>query len=109
MERIAGSGCRRRRCVRSAICLGDELQTRVFADGLESAEAKAFLEVLPTPEQLMPSTRIAPVWAWPETAIWEEGRRCLRRLYFVLSAANGRSRSHASVASSPTVLSPERT
>jgi hypothetical protein len=31
-----------------------EVQTRLFADGLESAEAKAFLEAMPTAEQLVP-------------------------------------------------------
>jgi hypothetical protein len=31
-----------------------ELQTRLFADCLESAEAKAFLEAMPSAEQLVP-------------------------------------------------------
>jgi hypothetical protein len=35
-----------------------EFQTQLFADSLESADAKAFLEAMPTAEQLMPAITI---------------------------------------------------
>jgi hypothetical protein len=38
-----------------------EIQTRLVADGLESADAKAFLESMPAPEQLIPEISVAEV------------------------------------------------
>jgi hypothetical protein len=38
-----------------------EIQTRVLAGGLESAEAKAFLEAMPSAEQLVPAITVAEV------------------------------------------------
>jgi hypothetical protein len=38
-----------------------EIRTRLMADGLESAEAKGFLETMPTPEKLMPALTIEEV------------------------------------------------
>jgi hypothetical protein len=35
-----------------------EFQTKLFADSLESADAKAFLETMPTAEQLLPAVTI---------------------------------------------------
>ena len=35
-----------------------EIQTRLLADSLESADAKAFLETMPTAEQLMPAITV---------------------------------------------------
>ncbi len=38
-----------------------EIQTQLLAGRLESAEAKAFLETMPTAEQLMPAITVADV------------------------------------------------
>jgi hypothetical protein len=38
-----------------------EIRTKLMADSLESAEAKAFLESMPTPERLMPALTIEDV------------------------------------------------
>jgi hypothetical protein len=38
-----------------------EIRTQLMADGLESAEAKAFLAAMPTPEQLMPVVTVEQV------------------------------------------------
>jgi hypothetical protein len=38
-----------------------EIQTRLVADGLESAEARAFLDSMPTAEQLMPALTVEEV------------------------------------------------
>jgi hypothetical protein len=38
-----------------------EIQTRLVADGLESAEAKAFLDSMPTPQQLIPEISVQEV------------------------------------------------
>ena len=35
-----------------------EFQTKLFADSLEPADAKAFLEAMPTAEQLLPAITI---------------------------------------------------
>jgi hypothetical protein len=38
-----------------------EIQTRLLASDLESAEARAFLEAMPSAEQLMPAISVAEV------------------------------------------------
>jgi hypothetical protein len=38
-----------------------EIQTRLLAGGLESAEAKAFLEAMPSADELMPAITVAEV------------------------------------------------
>jgi hypothetical protein len=38
-----------------------EIRTKLMTDALESAEAKAFLEAMPTPEQLMPAVSVEDV------------------------------------------------
>jgi hypothetical protein len=40
-----------------------EVQTRLVAGGLQSAEAKAFLDSMPTPEMLMPAFTVAEIEA----------------------------------------------
>jgi hypothetical protein len=46
-----------------------ELQTRLLADGLESAEAKGFLESMPTPEQLIQHVTVEEIQSPRDSAL----------------------------------------